>query len=209
MRNSFLILFAIFAVSITSLAGGSGSSERGVDFRMQLASGKLDFTSVSGVKRKFIGVGSELQTSLYLLELTRFRANIFIASRVMTWTGQNVLDAEYDDLQTFSVAPGLELHYGPLFIKSAAQRINVNAYNISSTSIGKQFIIEGPCYSGGINYRFGSLGLGLQYSKMNVSVPGERLGLAQPSQYLEDSYSFNFIYYIGESPGKFFGDLFN
>jgi hypothetical protein len=202
------LLFSTFWLFAPQVLAQNAGGARGVDFRMQFVSGNLDFTSVSGVKRKFSGFGSELQTSLYLVEKTRFRTSIFISSRVMTWTGLDVLEAEYDDVQTFSVAPGLELHYGPLFLQASSTRMNANAYNISSTSKGKQLIIEGPCVSAGFNWKFGSLGIGIGASQMSLNVPGARLGLSEDSKYVENSYSLNLIYYMGMTPRRFFNGLF-
>lgn len=198
------VVLILFSQSIHAQA----DEVRGVDFRMQFISGNLDFTSVSGIHREFNGMGSELQTSLYLLEKKYFRASIFISSRVMTWVGQEVLEAEYDDIQTFSVAPGLELHFGPLYVQASSARMNASAYNISATSKGKQLIIEGPAVASGFNWKFGSLGLGVGYTQMNFAVPGDRLSLNTPSQYIEKSYSFNLIYYMGLPPGRFFSKLF-
>jgi hypothetical protein len=207
MPKTFWIFFFLTFSTSFALAQRS-NGDRGVDFRMQFVSGNLDFTNISGIPRKFNGAGSELQTSLYLMEKTRFRANLFISSRVMTWAGQDVVDEEYDDLQTFSVAPGFELQYGPFYVQAAGQRVNANAYFISATSKGKQLIIEGPSLAGGFNYRFGHLGIGLGYTRLRFNVPGERLGLSEPSLYSEQSYSVNLIYYIGVTPKKFFRDLF-
>lgn len=208
--EKFKLIIVVLILSILPMetwAEGSGST-RGVDFRMQFVSGKLDFTSISGVKRPFEGIGSELQTSLYLIERNRLRTSIFISSRVMTWTGKNVVDSEFDDIQTFSVAPGLELHYGPLYVQASSQRANANAYYISSTSKGKQFTINAPCLAYGFNWKFGALGIGLGYSTINTTVSGSELNLNSSSKYIEKSYSFNLVYYIGGTPGKFFGGLF-
>lgn len=202
-----IVLIPIFSILVTQSVVAA-ESVRGIDFRMQFISGKLDFTSISGIPRKFNGIGSELQTSLYLLETNYFRTAMMISSRVMTWVGQGVLDEEYDDIQTFSVAPGLELQLGPLYLQATSQRMNANAYYISSASKGKPFIIEGSSVSGGLNFKFGNLGLGLGVRKMNFSVPGSRMDLSTPSQYIEESYSLNLIYYIGLPPGRFFRNLF-
>jgi hypothetical protein len=201
------VIFILIMFQKESWAQSSGGT-RGVDFRMQFVSGKLDFTSISGIKRPFDGIGSELQTSLYLIERNRLRTSIFISSRVMTWTGKNVVDSEFDDIQTFSVAPGLELHYGPLYIQASSQRVNANAYYISSSSKGKQFTINAPCLAYGFNWKFGALGIGLGYSTTNATVSGSELNLNSSSKYIEKSYSFNLVYYIGGTPGKFFGGLF-
>ncbi len=199
---------AIFLIFQSFQVMAQSQELRGVDFRMQFVSGNLDFTSVSGVRREFDGIGSELQTSLYLLEKNKFRVSMFISSRVMTWVGQDVVAAEYDDIQSFSVAPGLELHFGPLFIQGSSSRMNATAYNISATSKGKQLIIEGPTIAGGFNWKFGNLGLGVGLTQMNFAVPGDSLGLSTPSQYIEKSYSVNLIYYMGIPPGRFFQKLF-
>lgn len=175
---------------------------------MQFVSGKLDFTSISGIQRQFEGIGSELQTSIYLVEKKYFRASLFISSRVMTWVGQNTQLAEYDDLQTFSVAPGLELHFGPLFVQGSSSRMNGTAYNISATSKGQQLVIEGPTTAAGFNWKFGSLGLGVAYTQMNFKVPAATVGLSSDSVYTEKSTSFNVIYYMNTPPGKFFQKLF-
>lgn len=203
-----LIFFFIFSTIPVSLLHAQSSATRGIDFRMQFVSGKLNFTGISGVKRDFEGIGSELQTSLYVFERPRFRTSIFIASRVMSWEGKNVVENEFDDMQTFSVAPGLELHYGPFYLQASSQQTNANGYFISSASKGKQFTVSGIVLSYGFNWKFGTLGLGLGYTTMNTSVPGSQLGHESSSKYNEKSYSFNLIYYIGGTPGKFFSSLF-
>ena len=208
MKSLKLIGFLLIGFISNWGWGQNAGGTKGVDFRMQFVSGKLNFTGISGVNRDYDGIGSELQTNLYLMERNRFRMSLLIASRVMTWVGKNVADGEYDDIQAFSVAPGLELQYGALYLQGTMQRSNVSAYNISSTSKGKQFTITGPCLGAGINYKFGSLGIGLGYSKVNTKVSGNDLGLASDSQYTDQSYSFNLIYYIGGTPGKFFSTLF-
>lgn len=205
--KKYTLSFVLLFLSIATWAQSSGGT-RGVDFRMQFVSGKLDFTSISGVKRPFEGIGSELQTSLYLIERNRFRTSLFISSRVMTWTGKNVVESEFDDLQTFSVAPGIELHYGPFYLQASSQSINANAYYISSTSKGKQFTINAPCLSYGLNWKFGALGIGIGASSANANVPASQLNLNTSSKYEEKSYSFNLVYYIGGTPGKFFSGLF-
>ncbi len=200
-----LLLLVIFGERIYA-AGGTNT--RGIDFRLQFITGSLEFTSISGVKRPFEGIGSELQSSIYIFENEKFKTLFLIASRVMTWTGKNVVEAEYDDLQTFSVAPGVELQYGNLYFQANTQRMNANAYNISATSKGKQFLIEGPCFGFGYNYQFGNLGIGFGVKSININVPGESTGLSSPSPYKETSYSLNFVYYMGVTPSRFFGKLF-
>ncbi len=175
---------------------------------MQFVTGTLDFTSISGVNRQFKGVGSELQTSLYLIEGRFFRMNLFIASRVMTWAGQNVVESEYDDIQSFSVAPGLEVHLGPLSVRAATQRINANAYFISSSSMGKQITMDAPHLGADLNFKFGSLGVGIGTVQSQFKVSGEKLGLASDSIYKEQTYSINLIYYMNMTPGRFFKGLF-
>lgn len=188
-----LTLLIISILLLSQLGLAQSTSTKGVDFRMQFVSGKLDFTSISGIRRNFDGIGSELQTNLYLVESNRFRVSMMIASRVMTWVGKDVLDGEYDDVQSFSVAPGFELQYGALYLQGSYQRTNANAYNISSTSKGKQFTINGPCLGAGVNYKFGSLGMGLGYTKVDTKVSGSDLGLSTDSKYTDISYSFNLI----------------
>lgn len=205
--NKFYLL--VFLVNfLTPTIWAQNSPTKGVDFRMQFVSGKLNFTSISGISRNFEGIGSELQTNIYLFEKNYFRTSLLISSRVMTWTGKDVVEGEYDDIQSFAVAPGLELQYGAFYLQGSLQRINANAYNISSTSKGQQFTINGPTIGAGINYRFGTLGMGLGYSKTDTKVAGKDLGLDTDSKYSDTSYSFNLIYYIGGTPGKFFSSLF-
>lgn len=203
-KKSLLLTITLLA----QLSWAQSSSTKGVDFRMQFVSGKLNFTSISGVPRTFEGLGSELQTNLYLIEKNYFRASLLISSRVMTWIGKAVVDAEYDDIQSFSVAPGIELQYGAIYLQGSLQQINANAYNISATSKGQQFTINGPTLGAGINYRFGTLGMGLGYTKTDTKVSGSDLGLPSDSKYSDTSYSFNLVYYIGGTPGKFFSSLF-
>lgn len=209
--KKILFLFTICFLNLNSIfvfaAEAPGGSVRGIDFRMQFDTGTLDFTNISGIKRKFSGVGSELQTSVYLIEKGWFRTSVFIGSRVMSWSGQNVQLGEYDDIQTFAVSPGLEIGLGPFFIQAASQKMNANSYYISSTSLGKQFNISGQSIAAGINYKFNHLGLGLGVTKMNFAIPGELLDLSSPSQYSELSYSLNLIYYMGITPGTFFHGL--
>jgi len=200
--------FIAITIILSSFSYGQSSSTKGVDFRMQFVSGKLDFTSISGIRNDFEGIGSELQTNIYLMEKNYFRASFLISSRVMTWVGKNVVEGEYDDIQSFSVAPGFELQYGALYLQGSYQKTNANAYNISATSKGKQFTISAPCLGAGINYKFGSLGMGFGYSKVSAQVSGKDLGLSEDSKYSDTSYSFNLIYYIGGTPGKFFSTLF-
>lgn len=206
----FKISLLIIVISLlTQVIWAQSSPTKGVDFRMQFVSGKLNFTSISAVPRTFEGLGSELQTNIYLFEKNYFRTSLLISSRVMTWTGKDVLAGENDDIQSFSVAPGIELQYGIFYLQGSLQHTNANAYSISSASKGKQFTINGPCLGAGINYRFGSLGMGIGYSKVDTKVSGSDLGLLSDSKYSDTSYSFNLIYYIGGTPGKFFSSLFS
>lgn len=202
------ISLLVIATLLTQRIWAQSAPTKGVDFRMQFVSGNLNFTSISGVARTFEGIGSELQTNIYLLERNRFRTSLLISSRVMTWTGKNVVEGEYDDIQSFSVAPGIEFQYGIFYLQGSLQRINANAYNISSTSKGQAFTINGPTLGAGINYRFGTLGMGLGYSKTDTKVSGSDLGLLSDSKYSDTSYSFNLVYYIGGTPSKFFRSLF-
>lgn len=205
----FLVVFLIFSsISFAQSSGGGKSPTRGIDFRMQINKGLLEYTSISGVPRTFDGIGSELQTHIYLIERNYFRSTFFMSSRVMSYTGRDVLEGETDDLQTFSIAPGIELCYGIFYIQAAYQAINVNNYWISSFSSGKQYGLNSMSTAGGINYRFGHLGIGLGVTQVNMTVPKDKLGLSEDSEYKEISYSLNFIYYIGTPPLKFFKELF-
>lgn len=191
--------------------GGSGGARtRGVDFRMQLNSGTLDFTGISGVQRVFSGFGSELSAHFYLIEKTRFRANLFLSTRVMSYTGTEVLEGETDDLQVFTVAPGLELSYGILHLQVGYQSMNVNSYFISSFSQGRAYSLMGPMAGAHLNFRMGNLGLGLGATQSTIAVDPTKLGLAadQQSQWKELTYSLNVIYFIGSRPKKFFRQLF-
>lgn len=188
--------------------GGGGGALKGVDFRLEFLSGDLNFTSVSGVARDFKGIGSELQVSLYLVEKGRFSLSTVIASRIMSWVGQDVLDGEYDDITSFGVAPGLEFAYGPLYLQTTYSRINASAYSISSASKGTQLVIEGPSFTGGLAWRFSSLALGVSGSYLKTVVPGEKLNLSQDSTYIDTSVAFNFIYYMKMPPSRFFKGLF-
>ena len=204
MNYYFWVLFFL----ILSTNAWAQNRTRGVDFRMQLVSGTLDFTSISDVQRKFNGLGSELSTHDYLYEKGRWRSTGFISSRVMSFVGQEVQEGETDDLQIFTIAPGLEFGYGPFYIQAAYQMMNVNAYYISSASLGKRFTLNGMSYSAGMNFRFGHLGLGLGAAQVNLPVSPEKMGITNASVYKELSYSFNLIYYIGVPPRKFFSELF-
>jgi hypothetical protein len=153
-------------------------------------------------------MGSELQTSLYFFEAGQLQSGFFLSTRVMTWTGLGVELGEYDDMQTFSVAPGIEIDWGSFYIQRAVQNIEANSYYISSTSLGQQFTMQGSSTSFGFNYRFNHLGFGIGYCEMDFLVPGERLDLTQESRYIEKSISLNVIYYIGVKPGKFYRELF-
>lgn len=210
LRFAFIAqVLGLLAGSFAQAQSAATSPTRGVDFRMQINRGTLEYTSISGVPRKFDGLGSELQTHLYLVEKGSLRSTFFMASRVMSWTGRDVLQGETDDLQTFSVAPGIELCYGPFYVQGAYQAINVNNYWISSFSFGKQYSLNGVSAAGGINYRFGHLGIGLGVTQLNMTVPGDKIGLSTDSEYKETSYSLNFVYYIGTPPLKFFKELFS
>jgi hypothetical protein len=211
LRYLAIILFWLNSFLLSSIASsqeGGAKAHRGIDFRMQFNTGKVNFTNISGIKRDFNGVGSELQTSLYLTEWKYFRSSLFISSRVMSWTGKDTQPGENDDMQTFSVAPGFEMQSGPFFIQTASQNINANSYFISSSSLGKQFKMNGNSLAVGFNYRFGHLGLGFGVTKMDFSVPGETLGINSESRYIEQSYSLNLVYYIGVPPLLFFRQLF-
>lgn len=206
MWKSWLILTILFCIHHESKAG---PGLRGVDFRFQYVTGNLDFTSISGVPRQFKGNGTELQASFYLFEKrNKFRGNLFISSKIMNWVGQDTVAAEYDDLQTFSVAPGLEFQYGAFHIGVSAPHTNANAYYISSTSKGKQFGMDGIALSTGLSWRFGSLGVGLNYSTMNANIDASQLGISTDSTYKESSYGVSLIYYMGILPSKFFIGLF-
>lgn len=181
---------------------------RGVDFRMQLVSGHLNFTNISGIQRDFSGIGSELQTSLYFFEAGKLQSGLFLSTRVMTWTGLDLQPGEYDDMQTFSVAPGIEIDWGSFYFQRALQNIEANSYYISSYSSGLQFSMQGSSTSFGFNYRFNHLGIGIGYTLTDFIVPGERLDLTTESRYTEKSYSLNIIYYIGVKPSKFYRELF-
>lgn len=204
MWKSWLILIILFCIHHTSEA----APVRGIDFRFQYVTAGLDFTSISGVPRQFKGSGTELQASFYLLEKNKFRTNFFITSKTMNWVGQDTVDAEYDDLQTFSVAPGLEVQYGPLHIGVSAHHTNANAYYISSTSKGKQFGMDGIALSAGLSWRIASLGVGINYSMMNANISASKLGNSTDSVYKENSYGISLIYYMGMLPSKFFKGLF-
>lgn len=190
--------------------GKSGSSTRGVDFRMQLNSGVLDFTGISGIQRKFKGFGSELSAHFYVVENTRFRTNLFLSTRVMSYTGEGVAEGETDDLQLFTVAPGLEIAYGMLHLSAAYQAMNVNSYFVSSFSSGRTFAMSAPVVSAHLNFRMGHLGLGIGASQSKFSMDPSKLGLAadRTSTWDETFYSLNVIYFIGSPPGKFFKELF-
>ncbi len=214
----FVSILLFMAVSMTAQAqsppsgggGGSGPKPRGVDFRMQINSGTLDFTGISGVQRTFSGFGSELSSHIYLFERGRFRSNVFIASRVMSYTGQGVVEGETDDLQVFTVTPGLEFSYGMLHLQAGYQTMNVNSYYVSSFSQGKTFALAAPVVAAHLNFRLGHLGLGVGVTQSSFAVDPLKLGLAEgtKSQWSEMSYSFNFIYFIGTPPRRFFPELF-
>lgn len=187
---------------------GHADSTRGVDFRMQLISGTLNFTSISGVKRDFRGLGSELQASLYLIEHDTLRMNIFLAPRIMTWEGLGVPDQNYDDLQSMTLSSGLEFHYGPLFLQGAYGRTSAMAYYISDASKAKRFTFDSPSLAGGFNWRFENLGLGFGYTFRTAKIDKDRLDLTEASQYTEKCYYLNFIYYMSTPPARFFKRLF-
>jgi hypothetical protein len=208
MKYFLFILQLGFLSSLALAEEGGASGLRSVDFRVQLNQGTLNFTSISGQARVFEGVGSELASHIYLIESTRFRTSLFISSRIMSYTGKSLRQGEVDDLQTFSVAPGLELSYGIFYVQAAYQSMNVNNYWISSTSIGKRYDISGMSTAAGINYKMGHLGIGLGATTMTIPVDGEKLGIATSSSYQEVSYSFNLTYYIGTPLNRFFPGLF-
>lgn len=203
MWKSWLIFIIFFGAHQKLKAG----ELRGVDFRFQYVTGVLDFTSISGIPRQFTGTGTELQASIYVFEKNKFRTSIFIASKIINWVGQDVVSAEYDDVQMFSVSPGLEFQYGVFYVAASSSHTNANAYYISSTSKGAQFAMDGLSLSGGLSWKFGNFGMGLTYTSVNSTVSGSQLGLNSDSSYLENSYGFNLIYYMGMKPSKFFKNL--
>lgn len=206
MKMIFIFFIVLWSPFIFCLAQGKGSI-KGVDFRLHFISGNLDFTSVSSVPRTFKGIGSELQTGLYIFERKYFTTNLFMSSRVMSWAGQDVAEEEYDDLATFSLAPGIEFALGPAFLQLNYTRINGTAYNIAASSKGKQIVIEGPMATAGFMWRFGALALGLSASYMNTKVPGAVLDLSTDSNYIDSSVSFSFIYFHKVPPSRFFKGL--
>ncbi|PWU15667.1 MAG: hypothetical protein C5B49_11495 [Bdellovibrio sp.] len=181
---------------------------RGIDFRVQITKGSLDFTSISGLKRSYTGIGSELATHVYILDSGAFRSTVFMSSRVMSYTGQNLAAGEADDLQIFTLAPGAEIDLGPLYVQAAYQMMNVNSYVISATSLYKRYTATGPSFSGGINFRLGHLGVGFGVTSINIPVSGDKLGLPTDSVHSELSYSVNFVYYMGVPLGRFVKELF-
>lgn len=215
----FLLLFAEISFAQYPGAGGGGGAGsggggsgnvRGVDFRMQINTGTLDFRGISNIQRTFNGFGSELSSHLYMFERGRLRSNFFVASRVMSYTGQNVQAGETDDLQVFTVTPGLEVSYGMIHLQAGYQFMNVNSYFVSSASSGKSFAVTAPVVAGHLNFRMGHLGLGVGITQVDFAMDPEKLGLpaGTQSQWKEVSYSFNLIYFIGSPPSKFFPQLF-
>lgn len=206
---AFLLFF--LGIQVHAQSGGArGAKIRGVDFRMQINSGALNFTGISGVQRDFSGFGSQLSSHMYLFESGRFRSNLFFSTRVMSYTGKDVLAGETDDLQIFTLAPGLEISYGLLHLQAAYQSVNVNSYFVSSFSSGRSYAVTSPLLSAHLNFRLGNLGLGIGATHANFSVDPTLLGLAstRTSQWNETTYSFNMIYFIGLPPGRFFRALF-
>ncbi len=187
---------------------GYADSTRGIDFRLQFFSGALNFTSISGVKRDFRGIGSELQASLYLFEHDKLRMNIFLAPRIMSWEGLGVAESDYDDLQGFTLSSGLEFHYGPFFLQGAYGRTSAMAYFIADASKAKRFTFDSPSLAGGFNWRFANLGIGAGYTLRKAQIEKDSLDLTEASQYVETCYSLNFIYYMSTPPGRFFKKLF-
>lgn len=211
MSKASLMIFyflLIIILQIPSISWAASTALRkGVDFRLHFLGGNLDFTSVSNVPRTFKGTGSELQSHFYLYEKNAFSTSFFLSSRIMSWAGQGVVDEEYDDLNTFSVSPGLEFALGPLYLQVNYTRINGTAYNISSTSIGKQIVLGGPMASAGFVWRIGTLAFSIGGSYMSTVVPADVLGIHQDSTFVDLSYSFSLIYYMKMPPSRFFSNL--
>ncbi len=207
MKIIFLISF-LWTLSTRSWA--DETNIRGVDLRLQFVSGNLQFTSISGIDRKFSGKGSEMIGSFYLLEYKSFRSVLFLSSRLMTWTGLELAPGENDDFQTISVGPGLEFQFGPVFVRASPQTISANAYFISTNSFGRQFSMSGTSYAIGFNHQFKKIGLGLSMSTLDMTVPGSSLNLSADTQskYSEKSFSLNIIYFFGLPPKAFFKELF-
>lgn len=206
----YQFLVAVLFLFIPQLSFAQLAKVRGVDFRMQMNFGTLDFLGVSGTQRTFSGFGSELSSHLYLFEKGRWRSNFFVASRVMSYTGQGVLGSETDDLQIFTVSPAFELSYGIIHLQAGYQFMNVNSYYVSAFSTGKSFAVSSPVLGAHLNFRLGNLGLGIGATKVNLAVDPVTLGLPASTncQWNEISYSINFIYFIGLPPSKFFPALF-
>lgn len=201
------LAFAILTLCFGTQAIARTVKVRGVDFRMQINNGTLDFTTVSDTRRTLSGFGSELSSHIYWLERGRWRSTVSISSRVMSYTSTNILVGETDDLQVFTVAPGLELGYGIFFVQAGYHMMNVNNYVVSTSSKGATYAFSAMSTSAGINIRLGHLGLGLSATRIGASVDAEKLGIPAASQWNETSYSFNLIYYIGVPTKKFFKEL--
>lgn len=201
-------VYLLFCIVTSQCVLAKDVENRGIDFRVQLNKGTLNFTSISDVQRTSSGNGSELATHLYLFEGSSFRSSVFLSSRVMSYTGQDTVEGQVDDLQVFTFAPGLELSYGSFFLQSNYQTLNVNNYWISSASRSKQYTLTGIGWATGFQYKFGHLGVGIGYSSLNIPVPASKLGTSQDSMYKENIISLNIIYYMGISPRKFFKELF-
>lgn len=130
----------------------------------------------------------------------------------MSWTANGLSSNQYDDIQAFSLSPGIEFKYRYFFIQVLQQSMSVNNYYVSEgASKGAQFSMIGPFATAGFTFRMANLGIGASYTLMNYKVTPNKLDLASSSadsDYVEKSYSINFVYYFGVKSGKFLKNLF-
>lgn len=173
-----------------------------------MSSGLLDFTTISGIKRSLDGFGSEMAAHVYLIENGRWRSSVFLSSRVLNYTSRNLPSGEADDLQAFSIAPGLEASYGWLYVQVAYQNYTINNYLIGATALGTNYAFPAVSIGGGLNVQLGRLSIGLGLSSTRASVSGESLKLSASSDWNEVVYSLNFVYSLATPFNKFVSSLF-
>lgn len=206
MKYIFALVFSLFCAK----GSAAGKSVRGVDFRMQLNSSTLNYTGISGIPRTFFGFGAELASHLYFLDQKRWRGTAFFSTRLTNYTGQNMLAGERDDVQAFTLAPGIEIGYGPLYLQGSYRFIKMNSYFVSTNSADRTVEIVTPGLATGLNFRLGHLGIGLGASWIKAPVSAEKRGLPgdEASTFDDLTYSLNLIYYISKPPKKFIKELF-
>jgi hypothetical protein len=184
------------------------SSLRGVDIRAGIQRDVVSFTSLSGEVPRFEGYGSTVAMHFYWYEKPSVFSTIFLSSRAINLSSQNLSSGRTEGVQFASVAPGVEFGFGHFFCQSSFHIGRINDYYVSTNSQSKSVAINGIDIGGGINFRFKKLGFNISANSLQVTIPGGALATSSESNYSDLSYSINLIYYVEKSPSRFFRDLF-